>query len=170
MARDFDFKTAQKEEAFVRQQGRCACCGDGLADHMDNAHHVIPNQTGDKQKAEDAFIQSKDNCVYLCEPCHQRVHENGKWNKGAVAPPEYYPYSHGQNEAAHKDWCKTVNAEWDRRFPQAAKDKATAESRPGNSRAEKAHGEYAENRKRRSGKEQQHREIKSEKPEKSKAR
>lgn len=105
MARPFNFPSQTKFEARLRQKGQCACCGDPLDDVMEHAHHVIPNQSGSAKNPKHAWLRSVDNCVVLCEECHWRVHHNGRYQKGAVAPPEYYEHSHGRkNTAAHRAW------------------------------------------------------------------
>jgi hypothetical protein len=118
--REYDFSQQAKSQAFARQEGRCACCGESLQDQLDNAHHVVPNQVGRRGREEDSFLRSSDNCVYLCESCHERVHQDGRYREGAVAGPEYYRHSHGGNQKSHQQWARLVNAYWDRRFPKAS--------------------------------------------------
>lgn len=72
---------------------------------IDHAHHVVPNQLGRPESEADAWIRGSDNCVVLCEPCHHRVHENGRFRFGAVASPDSYPYSHGRKKKEHRDWA-----------------------------------------------------------------
>ncbi|MFH1119823.1 MAG: hypothetical protein V1775_08360 [Bacteroidota bacterium] len=43
--------------------------------------------------------------MMLCEACHYRVHQDGKFRTGAVAPPGYFPFSHGNNRKAHQEWA-----------------------------------------------------------------
>jgi hypothetical protein len=104
MGRPFDFSPGTKSKAFFRQWNLCAHCGESLEDMYDHAHHVVPNQVGRAGAADDAWIKEVDNCVILCEDCHTRVHEDGRFQAGAVAPPDYYPYSHGHQAASHQAW------------------------------------------------------------------
>jgi 5-methylcytosine-specific restriction endonuclease McrA len=117
MARPFDFDQRTRREAFLRHWNRCAHCGRSLSDLFDHSHHVIPNQTGSLSNPADAFLRSVDNCVILCDTCHERVHEDGRYRTGAVAPAEYYPYSHGTQTAQRSLWIALIHAEWRRIFP-----------------------------------------------------
>jgi 5-methylcytosine-specific restriction endonuclease McrA len=103
MKRPFNFKDTTKREAFKRQWNLCAHCGENLSDFFDHAHHVIPNQTGRAGNVADQFLRTVDNCVILCDTCHERVHHDGSYRTGAVAPPEYYPYSHGKDACVAAD-------------------------------------------------------------------
>lgn len=51
MARAFDFNTATRSKARLRQDSSCAFCGENLDDMEEHAHHVIPNQSGDPGNA-----------------------------------------------------------------------------------------------------------------------
>jgi hypothetical protein len=108
MGRDFDFSETVKREAFFRQWNLCAHCGRNLINIVDHAHHVLPNQVGNPKNSNDDWIRSVDNCVILCDTCHYRVHENGHYRTGAVAPPEYYPYSHGRQTHDHQNWLTRI--------------------------------------------------------------
>jgi hypothetical protein len=114
MERAFNFDDEIRRQAFSRQWNLCACCGENLFHLWDEGHHVIPNQTGDPHDPADAFLRSAENCVILCQACHTRVHENGRTRTGAVAPAEYYPFSHGKLVAQHHVWVYRINAEWQR--------------------------------------------------------
>jgi hypothetical protein len=117
MSRPFDFSDTTKREAFRRQWNLCAHCGRNLANLYDHAHHVIPNQSGNVSNPADAFLRSVDNCVILCDMCHERVHQDARYRTGAVAPPEYYPYSHGNQVQQHTLWVTQLNNQWRRMFP-----------------------------------------------------
>ena len=83
-------------------------------------HHVVPKQAGGNQSSGDPWMKSKDNAVYLCNECHHRVHEDGKYRDGIVAGPETFPYSHGDPndptaKSSHEAWSKEVNGKWDAR-------------------------------------------------------
>lgn len=69
---------------------------------LEHAHHVIPNQSGDRKNPAHAWLASPENCVILCATCHGVVHAGGNYRTGAIAPPTYYPFSHGTNAAAHR--------------------------------------------------------------------
>ena len=104
MTRQFAFTKHVRSTAFARQNARCAHCGESLEDLEDHAHHVIPNQSGDPGRAQDALLKSTDNCVVLCATCHYAVHQSGRYRTGAVAPPSYYRYSHGDHNGRHMIW------------------------------------------------------------------
>jgi len=108
MSRPFEFRESVKREAFRRQAGQCAVCGRSLADIYDHAHHVVPNQRGRARHSEDAWIRESDNCVVLCDACHERVHEDGRYVSGAVAPPEYFAHSHGRRSGEHRRWADAM--------------------------------------------------------------
>ena len=102
--RAFAFTDKTRKAAFARQQMVCACCGDYLGNLYDNAHHVVPNQVGRANDAGHAWLREVDNCVILCDSCHFRVHQDGKYENGAVPPPDYYPFSHGKQSGEHLEW------------------------------------------------------------------
>jgi 5-methylcytosine-specific restriction endonuclease McrA len=104
MGRPFEFDERAKVQARIRQFGLCAVCGESLNNLEEHAHHVIPNQAGDARVASHGGLRSADNCVVLCYVCHERVHENGRYRAGAVAPASYYRFSHGRNQQAHQAW------------------------------------------------------------------
>ena len=108
MARPFDFGPREKTTARLRQRGLCAHCGDSLGSVWEEAHHVVPNQSGQAGAPAHQWLKSADNCVILCDGCHERVHEDGKYQKGAVAPPDYYRHSHGGDIAGHRRWAETL--------------------------------------------------------------
>ena len=109
---DFNFSDTVKDQARLRQSHYevtyCAHCGCNLNDIEDRAHHVVPNQTGVKGCPEHAFLGMAVNCVYLCLTCHDRVHGNADFRNGAVAPATYFPFSHGVNKHAHKQWVTEI--------------------------------------------------------------
>lgn len=108
--RPFDFSDLTKELARGRQAGLCAHCGHSLRDLFENAHHVIPNQSGDPHNPRHAWLRTVDNCVVLCYMCHDRVHADAHFRTGAVAPPDYYPFSHGHDAGAHLLWVRRLDA------------------------------------------------------------
>src|SRR5262245_7104676 len=84
MDRPFDFSRTIKRDASLRQNNKCAHCGDELTDLLDHAHHVVPNQTGNPAARQDNWLRSLENCVVLCDTCHTRVHQDGRFRTGAV--------------------------------------------------------------------------------------
>jgi hypothetical protein len=105
MARPFDFPEFTKQQAFFRQWNLCAHCGGSLVDAYDHAHHVVPNQLGREGNPADAWMREPDNCVILCDACHNRVHQDGRFQAGAVASPDDFPYSHGHKTLEHRAWA-----------------------------------------------------------------
>jgi hypothetical protein len=105
MARPFQFGETAKKQARLRQFGLCAVCGHSLRDLFEHAHHVVPNQSGDPADESHLWLKSELNCVILCELCHEVVHESGHYRYGAVAPPEYFRYSHAKDAVAHQRWA-----------------------------------------------------------------
>jgi 5-methylcytosine-specific restriction endonuclease McrA len=115
MARPFEFLKPTVAEARLRQWGLCAHCGDSLDDVWENAHHVIPNQTGTPKQAASAFLRTADNCVILCESCHFAAHAHGNFRFGAVALADWYPFSHGKKaRGQHLAWRNRIETEWRR--------------------------------------------------------
>ena len=108
MARPFDFDSNVKTVARIRQGALCACCGESLDDVEEHAHHVIPNQSGTVGNPRHAWLREAANCVVLCAPCHDRVHENGKYRGGAVAPPSYFPFACGRNQGLALAWRQGI--------------------------------------------------------------
>lgn len=118
MADRLEFSEPIERKVFLRQQGRCAVCGHDLNMLLRNTdmeainyHHVVPAACGG-----DA---SEENCVALCTAskgthryysCHYRVHAEGRYRSGMVAPPEYYEYSHGHNKLGHEAWVKRMHS------------------------------------------------------------
>ena len=62
----------------------------------------MPNQVGRVGNSKDAWIKEIDNCVIVCESCHNRVHENDRFRMGATAVPDYFLYLHGNEQNKHK--------------------------------------------------------------------
>ncbi len=80
-----DFTKSTIDVARMRQLGHCALCNENLDWMEENAHHIHPNALGGPDRAE--------NCVVLCRTCHTRVHNDGNFRSGIVAPLDYFPYS-----------------------------------------------------------------------------
>jgi 5-methylcytosine-specific restriction endonuclease McrA len=109
------FSENVKSEVFVRQKGRCALCGDGLNELLEDTamqaihfHHIHPKSADGDDSAW--------NCVALCsdrypakgasskDGCHYRVHADGRYKSGFVADREMFVFSHGHEDAVHEAW------------------------------------------------------------------
>ena len=81
MPRRFNFSKAVKSEARLRQMELCAYCGESLNEVWEEAHHVVPDQSGRKMGDHaDQWMKSALNCVVLCDPCHENVGHDGNTN------------------------------------------------------------------------------------------
>ncbi len=109
----YDFTGTVKTAARLRQSEKCALDGLSLTDEYENAHHVAPKQSGDEGNSNHDWIGTEINCVVLCEQCHKVAHEDGKWKKGTVAPPTYFPYSHGGDKSKHETWATELQGKID---------------------------------------------------------
>lgn len=105
--RPFEFSDTVRDAARIRQFGLCAHCGISLNDEWEEAHHAIPNQSGDPGNPQHAWLRSLENCVVLCDLCHHMAHGENTIS-GPVAPPEYYEYSHGLDTVLHTDWVRRL--------------------------------------------------------------
>jgi len=121
MARPLEFKTPAQSQARLRQTGLCAHCGDSLDDTEEHAHHVVPNQSGNPRDPNHAWLASSENCVVLCHMCHERVHQDGRYRTGAVAPPSYFMHSHGNNASAHQVWVTRLTQKAKIVWPRASR-------------------------------------------------
>jgi 5-methylcytosine-specific restriction endonuclease McrA len=86
--RPYEFDRATQLSALVRQEFRCASCGEpilmlgqaGREAHpfgeMAHAHHKKPISKGGRNDLS--------NCVIICESCHYSVHEGGRYATGTV--------------------------------------------------------------------------------------
>jgi 5-methylcytosine-specific restriction endonuclease McrA len=82
------FTPSTKRNARWRQKGKCAVCGDDLEWQEEFAHHIYPHSLGGADKVE--------NCAILCGPCHNRVHNDGRFRSRVVAPRSYFPFLEGR--------------------------------------------------------------------------
>jgi hypothetical protein len=115
MSRTFEFSTPMKAQARLRQWGLCAKCGHSMNNSLEHAHHVVPDQIGRSGDPADVFLRSVDNCIVLCDGCHIAAHAHGDFRFGAVAPSDWFPYSHGkQEQAQHVLWGNRIALEWRR--------------------------------------------------------
>lgn len=101
MTRTQEFTTATQQLALVRQNFRCASCGEritrlgeaGRSRHkygeIAHAHHVSHIKFGGENRL--------DNCVVLCQACHYSAHEGGNYRNGTViGSPEDFPHFYGE--------------------------------------------------------------------------
>jgi 5-methylcytosine-specific restriction endonuclease McrA len=112
-ARAFDFNEPVKREVIGRQQGLCASCGTSFSTShsaFPNFHHVIPNQAGNPADPADAFLRESDNCVMLCDECHDSAHDSNT-TSGGMAPPDFFLHSHGGDRVAHQAWAQQLAAQ-----------------------------------------------------------
>jgi hypothetical protein len=125
------FSDTVKREVILRQKGLCACCGELLADLQQDTpmlslqfHHVVTKVFGTDDTAA--------NCVALCsdtdprkgnsskDGCHGRAHCEYRYGSGYVAPPDYFPYSHGlEGSADHLNWVRQVSVKFKGYVPPA---------------------------------------------------
>lgn len=78
-------------EAWERQQGLCAVCGEKLIDSAYEAHHLLPKNLG----GEDTV----DNIAIVCDrEEHLDVH-GGDFRAPIATTPEDYPYFYGDTKA-----------------------------------------------------------------------
>ncbi len=131
------FSETVKEEVFVRQKGRCAGCGRFLNQLLRNTpmqsiqfHHVVPKKYG----SDDSAL----NCVALCtdtdpsrgdsskDGCHGRAHAEYRYTSGAVATPEFFPYSHGhEGSADHLEWARRMSERFKGHIPERSRRLST---------------------------------------------
>ena len=111
MARKYEFSETVKKEARQRQMDLCASCGHSMNDEWEEAHHVIPDQSGASSQNKYDWMRTALNCVVLCDPCHVNIGHNGNTRTGAVAGPDAYTYSHGGNDVQHKEWVRILDIE-----------------------------------------------------------
>jgi 5-methylcytosine-specific restriction endonuclease McrA len=109
MPRQFNFSETVKRDARLRQMELCAYCGDSLNEQWEEAHHVVPDQSGQKGIHADDWMKSASNCVVLCDPCHANVGHDGNTKTGSVAGPEVYKYSHGGDHVQHAEWVRLLD-------------------------------------------------------------
>lgn len=78
------FSESTKQRSRFRQRGKCVHCNESLDWQEEFAHHLYPHALGG--------ADCVDNCVVLCGSCHYRVHNDGRFRSGIVAPRDYFPY------------------------------------------------------------------------------
>lgn len=82
------FSTSTKRHARLRQNGRCALCGEKLDNVWEEAHHIWPDSLDGRDHP--------DNCVILCDVCHGHVHNQSNFQSCIVAPKSYFRYFKGR--------------------------------------------------------------------------
>lgn len=62
----------------VRERDLCCklCWSQGIYSKGEEVHHIIPREADDTE----GMVFNPDNCIYLCQDCHHRVHNDG-WQK-----------------------------------------------------------------------------------------
>ena len=83
-----------KRNARTRQHARCALCGESVVWQEEFAHHLHPHALKTERQPQGG-PDHVDNCVILCRPCHERVHYDGRFRSGIVAPKSYFRYMSG---------------------------------------------------------------------------
>jgi hypothetical protein len=114
----FPFDDDVKKAARIRQRGICAKCGKALIDDLDDpfraqAHHVIPQQSGVESNPSHAWMETVENCVIICYDEHLHAAHGGNFESGPVAPPEEFPYSHGNDKVRHAEWVRSLKLKAD---------------------------------------------------------
>lgn len=71
-----EFSKATKDEVRERSQGVCEICKQRKAVQF---HHAIYRKHANREQARDI-----SNCLYLCIPCHNAVHETKAMREYAV--------------------------------------------------------------------------------------
>ena len=111
MTRDVEFPANVLDRVIERQHGQCGGCGDQLtSDYSDDP--VIPAVSFANSTDGQAFLKSDDNCIVVCQECHDDIDDVSR-QTGSVPPPEIYPHSHGSDLAAHQEWSTRINNRWD---------------------------------------------------------
>jgi hypothetical protein len=140
----FEFPKSVKDAAWIRQDGKCAICGESLEailkgevsstgvwetdeEYFDEdndsieAHHIVAVQSAIANNTEDIILRSVDNCVYVCKRCHTNAAHGGNTREGGMRPPEEYRYSHGgKNNAQRLVWLADIMAIWIQKYGPAA--------------------------------------------------
>ncbi len=110
MAREVEFTAEVLERVVQRQQCQCGRCGDQLTSDF-SGDSVIPAESFAAQSDGQTFLKSEDNCVAVCQECHSFI-DGASTQLGKVAPPEFYPHSHGTDSSAHKEWARHIYVQW----------------------------------------------------------
>ena len=65
-----------KKVVWQRAEGLCEWCKrDGYIVPGVDCHHIIPFESAKTQAEMERLCYDPNNCVLLCIPCHQRVHQ-----------------------------------------------------------------------------------------------
>ena len=84
------FSSKTKNDARYRQDGVCGVCGRNLDACWEEAHHIL--------RQADGGNDGVGNCVILCDTCHYRVHNDGRFKSYFTAPRGYFIYLKGPNK------------------------------------------------------------------------
>lgn len=71
-------------QAYNRQNGLCAMCGESFLNVVYYAHHI--------RRHADGGSGSLDNCALLCEECHYHVHNHGNYRQSIEIDRRDLPY------------------------------------------------------------------------------
>lgn len=105
-----------RRAVFRRQEGYCALCGWKFADLDDagmtlNFHHVYPAQFNGPGDHENVVCVCRGAYAGMDNlSCHYRVHADGAYGSGVVAPPSYFRYSHGLSMVSHHHWVARMES------------------------------------------------------------
>ena len=109
MIMNISISLQNKMKAFQRQNGLCARCAKSLSfsqQKENSAQMVCVNTDKDQKKAEQSFLMSNENCIYLCELCIKTFDQ-----KICANHIQELRYSHGNNENSqegHLNWQKKI--------------------------------------------------------------
>jgi hypothetical protein len=116
MSRDNPFSESVQKQAWVRQSGCCAHCGDDLSTLYDEQgvgwsyHHIVKEQESSRLGSTD-FHRSADNCAVLCDDCHYVAHDGGRYRHDYITDPSYFGHLHTEQDAADR-------ARWEQRYAE----------------------------------------------------
>ncbi|HXF49092.1 MAG TPA: HNH endonuclease [Verrucomicrobiae bacterium] len=79
------FSNLTKSQARLRQNGKCARCGETLVETEEAAHYLLRESSGGPDK--------EDNCVVLCQNCQTLAYHNANFHTSYVTPVGHFPYA-----------------------------------------------------------------------------
>lgn len=77
-------------EAYVRQDGVCAICGESLDECAYEAHHL--------RRSADGGSDSVDNIALLCDRDEHEYMHGGNFRAEIETTPDHYPYFYGKSD------------------------------------------------------------------------
>jgi len=88
--------------AYIRQEGLCAVCGEALEYSPAEAHHML--------RVADGGSNSDDNIVILCDREEHLYMHGGDFREPVMTTPDDYPYFTANQESSNtKNQKKTLN-------------------------------------------------------------